>query len=93
MGDRRHVDEVLVVEEFIFFRRHQMPVEAEQLSERLRIVHLDRLIRRPEALEFTQRANEKAAVLGEVFGQHARLKVAKRHFIGHRALRDGSPGI
>src|SRR6202163_1425995 len=78
MGDRRDVDQILMIEELVLFRGHQMSVETEQLSERSGVVNFDRLIRRLEAFELARRANEEAAILGQVFGQDARQKITWR---------------
>jgi hypothetical protein len=93
MGHRGNMNQILMVKKLVLFRRHHVPVEAEQLSERLSVVHLHRLIRRPEALEFARGTDEEAAVRGQVFRQDAWLQISRRHFIGHRVLRDESPGI
>ena len=55
MRQRRHVDEVLVIEELVLLGRHERAVEAEQLAERHAVVHFDRLERRAEALEHAAR--------------------------------------
>src|SRR5450755_3202206 len=93
MGDRRDVDKILVIEELVLLRGHHVPVEPEQLSERLGIVNFDRLIRRLEAFELARRANEETAILSQVFGQDARQKIARRRSVRHRGPRDGSPEI
>ena len=93
MGDRRDVDQVLMIEKLVLFGRHQMSVETKQLAERFGVVDFDRLIWCLETLELARRANEKPGIVGQVFGQNARLKVAGRYIIRHRGPRGGSPEI
>jgi len=54
MRDSGDVHEILVVEKLVLFRRHEVPVKTEELSERRGIVHLYRLIGGLEALVFAQ---------------------------------------
>ena len=51
MRERRHVDEVLVIEELVHLGGHEVAVEPEQLAEMRGVVHFDRLVRRAEFLE------------------------------------------
>ncbi len=90
--DRGDVNEILVVVELVLFRRHEVAVEAEQRSERGGIVHLDGLERRLEVLELARRADEKARIVGQILGQHARQQI-RGLFLRHRSRRGGWPGI
>src|SRR5436190_4858135 len=86
------VDQILMIEEFVLFGRHEMTVEPEQHAERSRVVHLDRLVGRLEALEFARRLDENAGIVGQILGEHAGREIPRGVFIRHRALRGGSPG-
>ena len=93
MRDRREVDEILVIEELVLLRRHEVTVEPEQLPERRGVVDFDGLERRLEMLELARRADEEAGVVGQVLGQQPGLQVsAPPLLLRHRAPRDGSPG-
>jgi len=45
MGERREMDEILVIEELVLLGRHEMGRRAGQLAEGHAVVHLDCLIR------------------------------------------------
>ena len=51
MRQRGRVSHALVIEELVAFGRHQAPVEAEELSELPRVVHLDALVRRLDLVQ------------------------------------------
>ena len=89
MRQRGHVDEVLVIEELVLLARHELAVEAEQLAERHAVVHLDRLVRRAEALELAGAADEEAPVVGQVLGHRARREIATRAAVAVGSRRLG----
>ena len=74
--ERRHVDEILVIEELVHLGRHEMTVETEELAEVRGVVHLDRLVRRAELLELARRADEEAPRVREVLGHQPGRDVA-----------------
>ena len=96
--ERRHVDQVLVVEELVHLGRHEMTVETEQLAEMRGVVHLDRLVRRAELLELAceRMKNPHASVRYSVISPGAIVAagVARRaaRLLRHPFRRDGSSG-
>ncbi len=80
--ERSHVHEVLVIEELVALRGHEVAVEPEQPPERGALVHLDLLELRAEALETPARTNEEAPLVREVLGHQVRREIAGRRASG-----------
>jgi hypothetical protein len=96
--ERRHVDQILVIEELVHLGSHEVTVETEELAEVRGVVHLDRLKRRAELLELPCGSDEEAPRVREVLRHQSRRNVAAgfarwaARLLRHPFRRDGSSG-
>src|SRR4051812_47719900 len=99
MRDAGQMHEIFVIEKLVALRRHEVPIEPEELSVELGVVHLHRLEWRVEVLELAPRPNEDAAVFAQIFRHQARREVRARRIrlaaaavVRHRGPRDELTG-